>query len=940
MSFRTRLLILLLALLLLAVLDALFSPFLVAQGIRRWLEWAARQEGLVAEVGRIEAPFLAPVKISELHLRSSDETSPNIDVHLRNLSADLNFRARVLGRSAPFIHSLEVEGLAAAAQAAQGKGSSKPLDWRQFARLVPANFRIDQADIRVTTPNTTVACEGLSIVASAVESGKFSTRRLAITSPLLRRTFVDLQGATSWENERLTIAGIPLLRGLDLEALAIDFSRLERRRLGIDLHLDAYGGTLRASVQGRSGVKFGLEMAGSASNLSLAQISRAMGFVEPISGSIRASKFTFRGTPGESLDATASIWMELTGFAWRARRADNVMLGATYYDRRLEVDQLYVRQHKNELTINGEMRWPNEHDHWAQLPFRGQVNATIPDLNRFAELFGATTGDFTGALLARGDIDSLVSPPHGQLSLEGKGVSYRGVTLDSLGAELALKGNELALTKLEARHAEDFLHGQGSIALSSEHRFDGRLTGALNDIGTYTTSLPAKWQEAKIAGGVTFDWQGDGTFAAHSGTVQLSGHGLQLPLGFLRAPLDMTVEGSYSPRDVFFRTFQLATDRISLGGFLMLGDNFIELQALQLALDGVPRVTGTLFLPLGLDRWRNTGSFLAALDETQKFDLDLAINQLDLAGLTTALGEPIAASGVLSGKLAGFGPLGALQLTTHCSLENFGGASPKNRLDFDARYADGRADGVASAFFGNSAPIRARFSLPVRPEKNRLADGKIFDHQAGFYCTVDCPALWLETLPRNWRLNALSGILTGGVAFSDTLAAPKITGGAQLLDALVKPTPPWPEVNQLFGQFRFTDSAAVIEALRGRVDGLSLAWNGRLTTAFPAFRMRVSPLDNGLAVVAAPPNGSDLATVRLIGEGTPGEKPRLNELMVSGEFGSPSFSLTTTTESASDPSLWQQSTSFVHRRPRDPSPLLLQVARPKSGSAIQLAPSR
>ena len=86
------------------------------------------------------------------------------------------------------------------------------------------------------------------------------------------------------------------------------------------------------------------------------------------------------------------IWMELTGFAWRARRADNVMLGATYYDRRLEVDQLYVRQHKNELTINGEMRWPNEHPHWAQLPFRGQVNATIPDLNRFAELFGATTG--------------------------------------------------------------------------------------------------------------------------------------------------------------------------------------------------------------------------------------------------------------------------------------------------------------------------------------------------------------------------------------------------------------------------------------------------------------------------------------------------------------------------------------------------------------------
>src|SRR5262245_58266856 len=194
MSFRTHLLILLLALLLLAVLDALFCPFLVSAGVRRWLEWAARQEGLVAEIGKIDASFLAPVKISELHLRSPDESSREIELHLSNVSADLNFRARVLGRSAPIIHSLEIERLAAMVQAGQGKTKSKPLDWRQFARLVPANFRIDQADIRVATPNTTVACEGLSVVASAVESGKFSTRRLAITSPLLRRTFVDLQG--------------------------------------------------------------------------------------------------------------------------------------------------------------------------------------------------------------------------------------------------------------------------------------------------------------------------------------------------------------------------------------------------------------------------------------------------------------------------------------------------------------------------------------------------------------------------------------------------------------------------------------------------------------------------------------------------------------------------------------------------------------------------
>jgi hypothetical protein len=115
---------------------------------------------------------------------------------------------------------------------------------------------------------------------------------------------------------------------------------------------------LRASFQGRAGQKFGIDVAGSASNVSLAQFCLALGFREPITGAVRASKFTFRGNPGEFLDGTASLWIELTNFAWRARRADNVMLGATYYNRRLEVDQLYVRQRENELTVNGELAWP------------------------------------------------------------------------------------------------------------------------------------------------------------------------------------------------------------------------------------------------------------------------------------------------------------------------------------------------------------------------------------------------------------------------------------------------------------------------------------------------------------------------------------------------------------------------------------------------------
>ena len=207
--------------------------------------------------------------------------------------------------------------VSAATSASFGRRGLPEQDWRRWARLLPDNFEINDLNLDVTTATTAVRLRGVLVTASAIESGRFHARQILVISPLLRQTFANLRGATSWESARLTIAGIPLARGLDLEALTIDLSRLRKRRLGIDLHLDTYGGTLRASFQGRAGEKFSIDLAGSASNISLAQISNAVGFLEPINGSVRASKFTFRGNPSEFLDATGSIWMEATDFAWR-----------------------------------------------------------------------------------------------------------------------------------------------------------------------------------------------------------------------------------------------------------------------------------------------------------------------------------------------------------------------------------------------------------------------------------------------------------------------------------------------------------------------------------------------------------------------------------------------------------------------------------------------
>ncbi len=922
MSLRKRLLVLIGILFVAVVLTALVAPFAVAQGIRASLGWVGRHEGVTVEVVKIEAPFLGAVTMEGLRIKPAGEKARAVDLQVARVTLDLNFRGWIFAPRARLLHSIAVEHLRGSIRRGTERGGEK-LDWPNLQRLLPDEFRFDDVDLDVTTAATAFAFRGVKLSASEIEAGNFFAHKIFVTSPLLRQTFTNLRGATSWESNRLTIAGVALARGLDLEALTIDLSSLTTRRIGLEFQLDAFGGSLRASFQGRGGgEKFSVDLAGSAADISLAQISAAAGFLEPLTGSVRAAKFTFRGNPGEFLDATASVWIEVSDFAWRDRRGDHLVFGATYYDRRLQVEQLYVQQRQNELTVNGEVLWPKKPIGWAALRFRGQLNAAIRDANTFAQLFGGKPGDFSGALSARGEIDSLDPAAHGQLIFRGNGVRFRGVSLDSLGGTVQLEGSEATLGSLEIRHANDFLRAHGTANLTAPHAYSGRLTGAINDLADYVPLLPKSWRAAKIGGGITFDWTGDGSAAAHSGTMQFFAHGLQLPVAPLRAPLDVTLEGTYSPQDVFFRTFKLADDRVSLVGFLMLGPNFVDLQALELSLDGTPRASGTLFLPFSVDRWRKSRGLLEAFDERQKFDVYLRVDQLDLAEFARALGETASASGMLDGKLAAYGPLASLQLTTEWHLQNLGPATTDNSIDFDLRCDNGRANANLGAIFGVSAPLTAHASLPLRLARRRLGNGTLVDPAKALSFTLDCPALFLAMLPEKLRpLGASSGLVTGRIGYSNTLRDPRIEGAAQLLDLNITPPPPWPALTNLAAGLRFGNNAAEIPTLRFDADGLPMSWHGRLTTTPPFFALTLSPASGSIALAALPASGSEISAIRVLGEGIAGTSPILQKAIVRGEVGRPDFGFTIETDTD------QTTLFFDPQAAASVGPLLLNVVQ-------------
>src|SRR5207237_10888954 len=136
-----------------------------------------------------------------------------------------------------------------------------------------------------------------------------------------------------------------------------------------------------------------------------------------------AGKFTLVRDVTEALTSTAVLWVELTGPAWRDREADVIMLGLSLYGRQLQLQQLYVKQKKNQLTLNGEGSFPTTAAGWLHPDFRGTVSASIDDLGEFASLFGGNRNDFAGRIQVEGTLNARDRNVGGNLVASGFGLT-------------------------------------------------------------------------------------------------------------------------------------------------------------------------------------------------------------------------------------------------------------------------------------------------------------------------------------------------------------------------------------------------------------------------------------------------------------------------------------------------------------------------------------
>ena len=886
----------------LAVLLAIcFSPLIVSNALRLWISWKARQAKLRVTIERIEAPFLRPVLMRGLRVTSAPDSAFRIDLAVSRASLELNLRSVLLGMDGRAVKNLDVAGVRAEVRRDHPGAAISEAGWNTFQRLLPNNFNFGTLDLRVEDGATVFLLRGASLSASEIQAGHFSAGEIMVVSPWLRQSFSDLRGATRWQGDRLTIAGLTLTHGLDIEWIAADLSHLGQQYLGLEFEAAVFGGKIRADISNDwHSHPPTWNVAGSAADMSLAQTMETIGFTDRANGLLHACKFTFRGDPSDVTRATASVWAELTGLKWRNRMADTIMLGATLYNQQIQLQQLYLKQSKNELTLSGEGAFTGNQSGWLNPVFRGDISALIGNLGEFAGLFGANPADFAGEIAVEGTMNARDRKIGGHLAASGKYLSIFKAPIDSFATKLNLKATELEIERLELHHQNDFARATGKIDVAHEHEYSGTATFTAANLIDYVHLVPFSWSSAIRQGAVSGDWSGKGNTSSHSGKFHLNGRGILMsgPVEFL--PFDAELDAAYSPANIFFHQLHLANQHASLNGFLTIAPKYLQLQAFALDLNNKPQLRGNVFMPIALSKMGRDRSILEALDPEQKLDFDLNIEPTNLAELARALTGRASMNGLFAGRFSIFGGLNALQGWGEVHLRDFlleNDAAPLS-ADAQTRLTSGTTNAKAGIQFRDSGPIALEASFPLRfGQASKDASSEPIS------LSIDFPKIRLTAVPKFLSRSVFrDGTVSGTLAFSETPQHPKIIGNIQFTKAKLTNTPL--QATDASARLTFKGTNASIDSanlgttdvdlpFRGEIDFADL--NAISMTLLPSQPMGdLTPLE--LAGCISGIKISPISAVQLA-------IPRTNEIVLNGGLGT-NWTVTLKEPQTAEPFAW------------------------------------
>src|SRR4029078_3587965 len=108
MPLKNRIFLIILLIVMAALAAVLLAPITVSNGVRLWVWWFARQEGFVATIDRVDAPFLRPIVVCQIRLQNIRDDAFRVDVTLIDARVVLNLKHILLHLNGRDIRSISV----------------------------------------------------------------------------------------------------------------------------------------------------------------------------------------------------------------------------------------------------------------------------------------------------------------------------------------------------------------------------------------------------------------------------------------------------------------------------------------------------------------------------------------------------------------------------------------------------------------------------------------------------------------------------------------------------------------------------------------------------------------------------------------------------------------------------------------------------------------
>jgi hypothetical protein len=507
------------------------------------------------------------------------------------------------------------------------------------SRWIPERLNFENMAVRLATAHSSLDCASLSFSAGP-DAGEALAHEVQMRVGKSTAAVARLAGEALWRDGVLKFRNLRLGGSDTIREFEVDLSQIGDLRFSCGLHLLAFGGIARGGLRilNDDANRPLFEISGTLAGIDVGRFAKFLGREGAFGGIISDARYSFRGHPSNFDKATAAVRLRADSFRWRNRQWDSLILGATLAQRRIQFQNLQLRQPSNRIDFEGQADLPNRLLEADLPPFTCDVDAAIDDPAALLALFDIPAPQLSGQLRARGQIANESGFATGRLEIQGYQLAFEKTRVAEATATLVVNGSEFTLENVTLRNAQDVIEGAGTFSISPIKSYKGHLKCSIASLDDYREAL--SWWKQLPDGGrdIRATWSGDGTANAHSGAFSVQARNLR---GLADLPeLSGAIAGTYSPEFLYLDRFELSRGdatfeaRLAVSPGVLRLDDISFTEAKRERLRGnitLPVKPGSLAAPLGRGFQIFTGENLAGNLRLNELRIDLLARTLGVA---------------------------------------------------------------------------------------------------------------------------------------------------------------------------------------------------------------------------------------------------------------------------------------------------------------------